>query len=235
MAPARSPTVMLLEAAWAEGLAPEGSFFSAQTSLRPFLDTLNTWVPTRVLHREFRSLGDLRCWCTALQQARLGPNKIVFLAAHGVWSVGRRHKMVDLWAPDDVRTAMGNRLSPADVRRCLARCGPTGVMVLACGWGKNEPASWLPPNVTWALAFEHSVLWFEAAIYCTRAITWLCCEGHPRNGPTAHSRYRSGARTGRLGYDACRYDHRAIATALGARFYWRERGEWKVCQAPEFA
>ena len=231
MVQTRTPFVALLEAPWVEGFVPEGCLLPA-TSALPFLDALASRIPIRYVRREFRSVADLRCWCSALGGPHLGP-KVVWLAGHGVWAVGAQNEAVDLRAPNS-STLTGNRIAAADVRRQLARCGSTGVIVLGCGFGRNKPESWLPKNVNWALAFARAIDLFEGAIYCMRALLWLFSVEAPRSGSDAHRSYRLGVLTGRNGYGEYRYDHRAIATVLGARFFWREGGKWQICAAPDF-
>lgn len=232
MGQTKTPLVTLLEAPWVQGLVPEGCLLPA-TSALPFLDALASRIPLRYVRREMRSVADLRCWCSAVGRTHLGP-KVVWLAAHGACGSGQKGKAVDLRCPDDIRIDKGNRIRAADVRRQLARCGSTGLMVLGCSFGRNKPALWLPQNVTWALAYSRAIDWFEGAVYGIRTLLWLFSVEGPRTGAEAHRLYRLGVLTGRNGYGAYRYDHRAIATVLGARFLWRDGGKWQVCAAPDF-
>jgi hypothetical protein len=222
MPPRRGVTIILLESSPAPPFTLRLGFLP-ETSMVPWLRAFSTYLDAPLITRQIRSREDLRCWCEALNGACLGC-RVLWLSGHGQPS-HEPTRVVDLSMPSYRRFPEGNRIPPDVVKREVERTGSlNGLIVDGCRFATNPPASWLPNNATWALAFDQDVEWLDSLFFCLKVVGWIFDDAHgpPPNGQVALRRYRSGLSTGRSRTPPTNYTE--LASGLGARFYWKDRG-----------
>jgi len=226
MTPLSHTTVVLLESAWTPRFAIR-NYHLPETSILSYLQGYATNSGWRLIHRQLRTASDLECWCQAIWGAQLG-TRVVVIGGHGD-PQDPDEQVIDLSLPDDVGVKDSNRITPAFMKQQLSRCGLiNGVVVVACGWGLNPAATWLPDtnSVTWGLTFAEDVDLLLATFFGLKVFDWILDDpaGPPRCGEEAFSRFRSGVKTGRE--IVLRVDMTGLAKGLQARFCWRSEGRW---------
>ena len=228
-------TLICLEIPWTEDFGQDADF-TPECAVAPYLDAFAVNSGIRFLLRHVHTRDDWSRWCRGLKHKRLG-RRVHWGAAHGDGKGNKAH--IDLLPTRGKKGAAA--LFPKDIKGGLAVAGKLdGVIIDACDFGRNDPATWLPGKNTtfprWALAFDRPVLWTDSTFFALKTLEWLLETNPSLPTTSAHAarRFKDGVVKGRVKKRSERVDLSAWAAALGARFYYRKQNKgWDVICFPQ--
>lgn len=220
MSSLKDVTIFVFEASWTDKFKEEEGFLP-QASILPYVKALSENGGCNIIYRQIRTEEDLKTWTKAIKFSN-SKKRIIWIAGHGI----ENKNSFEIRMPDYKKTQQGQRLKPSTIKKALNSAGKIeGVIIDSCNFGNNSPKSWIPNNISWALAYRTPVNWSESVFFGIKTIEWLYERNNiPKNSNNAKQIFESGVTTGGYKNKEDRFSLIDFANSLKASFYYRTQG-----------